>query len=104
MIRNAGISYSAKVDRIEAAPLLQTIFVHHATSVEIGLATPIEMLPRKIYVMTSPGGFQNSKTFGHDFMPDAVSFDHCYLVVVQNASHPLHAETTDQNSTRTASI
>src|ERR1700678_896917 len=86
MIGDAGISYGAKVDGIEAAQLVQPIFGHHATGLQISLATPIEMLPGKTYVMAASGGPQNSKALGHFFMSDAVSFDHCNLVIFQNAS------------------
>jgi hypothetical protein len=86
MIRDAGISHRAQVNRVEAAELIEPILRHHPASFEIVLATPIEVVPVKSYVIPASGGFENTQTFGHDFMPNAVPLNDCDLVTTHHAS------------------
>jgi hypothetical protein len=44
------------------------------------------MLPEKIYVIASPGSFENTKSLGHDFMTDPVSFNDRNFVAIHGAS------------------
>ena len=45
MIGHARIPYRPQVDGIKGTQLLKTIFRHHAPGFDVGLATPIEVLP-----------------------------------------------------------
>jgi hypothetical protein len=44
------------------------------------------VVPVKSYVIPASGGFENTQTFGHDFMPNAVSLNNCDLVTTHHAS------------------
>src|SRR5208283_1771595 len=75
MIRNTGISHRTEVDRIETAQLVQAIFGHHPAGLEIGLATPVEVMPGEHYIVAAPSSFKNTKAFGYDLTSDSVALN-----------------------------
>jgi hypothetical protein len=88
MIRDTGIPDRSKVDGVEAAQLIEPIFRHHPPSLQIGLTTPVKMLPSKSCTMAASGDFQNAETFGHDLMSDSVAFNNRDLVATHWSSLP----------------
>src|SRR5258707_3780706 len=87
MIGDARITHRSKKDGIERAQLFQSVLWHHPPSLEIGFATPVEMLPRQRKIKTARCRFEHANSFGDHFAPDAVSFDNCNLVILQVSSN-----------------
>src|SRR5713226_879930 len=83
MIGDARVAHRAKKDGIERAQLFQPVFGHHPPGLEIGLATPVEMVPRQRKIKTARCRLQHANPFGDDFAADAVAFDHCDFVILQ---------------------
>ena len=86
MVGHSGITHCAQVDGIKGTQLIETIFRHHASGLEISLATPIETLPGERQIKTATRGLEHTNALGNHFSPYAVSFDHRYFVVLQDPS------------------
>src|SRR6266481_5094883 len=89
MIGNARITHRSKKDCIKRAQLFQPVLWHHPPCLEIGFATPVEMLPRQRKIKTARCRLEHANSFGDYFAPDAVSFDNCNLVILQVSSNRL---------------
>jgi hypothetical protein len=66
--------------------LIETVFWHHASSLEIAVATPIKMVPGEFNVMKPSGRFKGAYTFGDNLAANTISFNHGYFVAFHNAS------------------
>src|SRR5882672_7748269 len=86
MIGNSGITHCPQIDGIEWPQLLESIFRHHAAGCEIGLAAPVEMLPRKRQIKPASRRFEYANALGNHFPPNAIAFDHRYSIVLQSPS------------------
>src|ERR1700674_4722293 len=89
MVGNARVAHRSKEDCIERAQLFQPVFWHHSSCLEIGLTTPVEMLPRQRKIKTARCRLEHANPFGDHFAADAVSFDNCNLVILQVSSSRL---------------
>src|SRR4029077_12557253 len=87
MIGDARVTHRSKKDCIERAQLFQPVLWHHPSGFEIGLATPVEMVPRQRKIKTARCRLQDANPFGDDFAADAVAFDHCDFVILQVSSN-----------------
>src|SRR6266478_1781873 len=86
MIGYARITHRSKKDCIKRAQLFQPVLWHHPPCLEIGLATPVEMLPRQRKIKTARCRLEHANSFGDHFAPDAVAFNHCNFVILQVSS------------------
>src|SRR5579864_5902266 len=89
MIGDPGISDGAQIDGIEIPQLIESVRGHHPTRLEIGLATPVEMVPGKANVKAASGSFENAKALGHNLVSNAVPLNGCDLVVIHDSSQSL---------------
>src|SRR4029077_16665575 len=87
VVRHARITDRAQTDRVVGTELIESIRGHHATRLQVGLTTPIEVFPRKRQVKTAPGGLQHPQALGHHFTSNPVALNNRDLVIFQRTSH-----------------
>src|SRR5260370_2648330 len=83
---DARVTHRSEKDCIERAQLFQPVLWHHPPRLEIGFATPVEMLPRQRKIKTARCRLEHTNPFGNHFAPDAVAFNHCNFVLLQVSS------------------
>src|SRR6266853_236529 len=98
MIRDARVTHRSKKDCIERAQLFQPVLWHHASCLEIGLTTPVEVLPRQRKIETARCRLQHANPLGDHFAPNAVAFDNCNFVILQVSSNRLTSVLTSARS------
>src|SRR5258708_7376921 len=86
MIGDTRVTHRSKKDCIERTQLLQPVLWHHPPGLEIGLATPVETLPRQRKIKTARCRFEHANSFGDHFAPNAVAFNDCNFVILQVSS------------------
>src|SRR5579872_4805094 len=83
VVGHSGITHRSQANGIKCPQLLKSVDGHHAASIEITLATPIEVLPGERQVKPPSRRLEHPNSFGHHFVADSVTFDYRYPISFQ---------------------
>jgi hypothetical protein len=84
VIRYPGRTDGTQKDGIESAQLIQALSRYHLSGLRVGLAAPIEVLPREMQIESPTDRLQNTETLWNYFATDTVAFNHCDLKMLHS--------------------
>ena len=81
MILHLGMTDCSQENTVKRSQLFQALHRHHATGVEVGLATPIEMDPGEVNAIATARCFEHTDAFRYNFASDSIPRDDRNLVL-----------------------
>src|SRR6185369_1100650 len=88
MVGHVRMAHGTEENRIERLELRDAVFRHHATSLDVTFAAPVEMAPIECEAEAFGGDFQNANALGNHFLANAVTGNDCDTIGFHVADSP----------------
>src|SRR5260370_13814934 len=98
MIRNTGVSHGAQEDRVERPQLLDTVWGHHVSGLNISFATPVERVPVEAESEAVSCRVQHPNAFRHHFFSDAIACDDRDVESFHEAIYPFSTASNGEST------
>ena len=82
VVGHPRIADGAEIDRVELHQAIDAVVVHHATVLEVVVASPRNLRELATEAALLGGQVQDFDAGGHDFLADAVASDNCNSIVL----------------------